>query len=208
MSRGLLLYGLLGTGKSYIASAIATNILNEYYPNQTTYIHVQARHIKEPEDVRNIFNGARIYTPCVLFFEDIDLIAGTDRKTKPEVKNELMQQLSGLESLKGVLVIGTTNTFETIDPALKRSQRLGYHFEIGLPIFEERQKLLEVFLRSYTNKVTVEGFASKTEGMTGADIKALIDNAYLRTKELGLEVITNEILEEALSDFKTNFIKP
>ncbi len=199
LNKGVLLYGPPGTGKSYIASILATNVMKKNYVEKTTYIHVQSRHINRPTSIRSIFNAARIYSPSVVFFEDIDLIAGTDRAVKPKVKNELMQQLSGLESLDGVLTVGTTNSFDTIDSALKRSKRLGYHYEIGMPGLEERKGLLDLYLGKHRGDFDTIEFAAASEGMTGADLKDIVEMSYLEMKRNQENSISHGNLRESMN---------
>jgi transitional endoplasmic reticulum ATPase len=178
LSRGVLLYGPPGTGKSFIAKILSSNILNKRYKNKISYIHISARHINSVSAVRQVYQVARDLSPTVIFFEDVDLIAGTDRSDRADIKNELMQQLSGLETLKGVLTIGTTNVAERIDPALKRSKRLGFQFEIGLPRLEERIELFRVYFGGVEiDPALYTAWASKVEGYAGADIKEFCDMA-------------------------------
>lgn len=178
LNRGVLLYGPPGTGKSFIAKVIISNIMQKRYKNRVTYMHVSARHVITLHDIRKIYQAARVLTPAVVFIEDIDLIAGTDRTDRAEVKNELMQQLSGLEKLEGVLTVGTTNYFDLIDPALKRSKRLGFHFNVNKPALIERQQLFRLFLNDVDfEDIDLVKYASLTEGMTGADIKEIVELA-------------------------------
>ncbi|MGE0617019.1 MAG: AAA family ATPase [Bacteriovoracia bacterium] len=186
MNRGILLDGPPGTGKSMVAKVILSNVVQKVYKKEVTYIYVVARHIINKEAVKNIFAAARLLNPAVVFIEDIDLIAGTDRKDRMDVKNELMQQLSGIQELNGVLTIGTTNVGARIDDALKRSKRLGFQFTIGAPAMAERVALFTVF----TNKLAHEdldfrAYGDQSEGMTGADIQELIDVATERAMRQG-----------------------
>lgn len=214
MNRGILLYGPPGTGKSFVSKVIVSNILQNRYKNKVSYIHIQARHIVDEDSIRAIYNFARDLSPCVLFFEDIDLIAGTGRQDRPRIKNELMQQLSGLESLNGVMTIGSTNYFERIDPALTRSKRLGYHFYIGLPSLEERLSLVQVLTKNINveNNSILNSIASKTEGFSGADLKELIELATERAvldpnyKKGEKIILTQDHITSAL-EFKKKFQK-
>ena len=177
-NRGVLLYGPPGTGKSFVAKILASNVMKNRYKNKVTYIHVQARHLSYSVYVRQLYDAARILSPSVVFIEDVDLIAGTDRTDRADVKNELMQQLSGVESLKGVITIATTNLAEKIDPALKRSKRLGFHHLVGLPSYDSRVDLFKLYTKKYLVQDLDYGrLSSKTEGKTGADIKEIVQLA-------------------------------
>jgi hypothetical protein len=203
LSQGALVYGPPGTGKTLIGKIIISNVLQNKYPNPVTYMHVQSRHITDLERVRTIFQVARQLNPTVLFFEDIDLIAGTDRNDRAQIKNELMQQLSGIETLEGVLTIGTTNVADQIDPALKRSKRLGLHYYLGLPNQIERSKLFKVFLKAFEfGQGQLDGFASRTEGLSGADIKQICQTATefaittkIQSKSSSLKVLDSDVLK-------------
>lgn len=179
LNRGVLIHGPPGTGKSLLAKVLVSNVIQSRYKNRVSYIHVQSRHVLNPDRIRTIYQAARLLSPTIVFFEDIDLIAGTGRFDRPRFKNELMQQLSGVESLKGVITIGSTNFFERIDPALKRTKRLGFDFLIGLPKGIEREKLIQAMLSKWSVDSQVSFFylSQITEGFSGADLKEFIDLA-------------------------------
>ncbi len=196
LNRGVLLYGSPGTGKTLIGKIIATQVLNQVYPNTVTYIHTSARHLTYLETVRDIYNISRMLAPAVVFVEDIDLIAGRNRKFRQDVLNEFLQQLSGIEELNGVLTIASSNYGQDLDEALLRSKRLGFHFEIGLPKYNERVALWRLFTKSLAGAdLRFEDYANLTEEMTGADIQ-----------ELTLLAI-EKMLREQLSDLKDSHVR-
>lgn len=215
MSQGLLVYGPPGTGKTLLGKVIISNILKKYYPQIITYIHVQSRHIDSLESIRMIFQKARELSPSVIFFEDIDLIAGTDRTDRAQIKNELMQQLSGIEELNGVLTIGTTNVEDKIDAALKRSKRLGLHYLFGLPIYSERVQLFKILCKNpNASQLKFDHYANETEGLTGADIKQVCQSAIdlaiaEKIKSEGKELIlTHEIILQSIALRKKTRLTP
>jgi SpoVK/Ycf46/Vps4 family AAA+-type ATPase len=190
MSQGVLMSGLPGTGKSFVAKILASNILNQVYPSKFTYIHVQSKNIYDVESIKNIYGIVRYLGNSLVFFEDMDLIAGTNRFNRPEIKNELMQQLSGIETLEGVLTIGTTNLGDQIDPAMKRSQRLGIHFDFGTLDYPERKELLTIMCSKFDpahSNINYEEIASLTENTTGADLQQIVNRA--------LDIALNQMLE-------------
>lgn len=217
MSRGVLLYGPPGTGKSLIGKILATNALKNRYGREITFIYVAARHVSGRDSIQKIYEVARRLNPSIVFIEDIDLIAGTHRKSKELVKNELMQQLSGVEKLEGVITIGTTNVADKIDEALKRSQRLGYHFAINLPSFIERKFLFQLFLRkTESSDINFDDLSSRSEGMSGADImeltnfsleKAIKDNSFVDSKKIKLRPSHFEFAFQIRKETKLNFNK-
>jgi ATP-dependent 26S proteasome regulatory subunit len=205
LSQGVLMDGPPGTGKSLLGKILISNILTGVYARPVTYLHVQARHVSSTDSIRTIYQAARLLNVTVVFIEDIDLIAGTNRQSRAEIKNELMQQLSGLEALEGVLTIGTTNYGDEIDPALRRSKRLGLHYTLGTSPFPERVELWRMFLKDVAGAdVDYTVYASQAEGLTGADIKQLSSMAVDRAiKERGSSgsgalVVSHKNVMEAL----------
>ena len=181
LNRGVLLYGPPGTGKSFIGKILISQVIHaKNYPADVTYIQVQARHVYDIHVVKSIFDLARKLSPSIIFIEDIDLIAGTDRNHRAEVKNELMQQLSGIEKLPGVLTIGTTNLYDEIDSALKRSKRLGFHHEIGIPKISELKRFYKLFVDKH-GKLTddeLSELADLSDNMTGTDLKEVVQLSF------------------------------
>jgi AAA+ superfamily predicted ATPase len=212
MSRGFLLYGPPGTGKSFLGKVLISNVKNKIYkrPDGTvipvSMLLISARHIQDPTIIHDIYNIARKLTPCIVFIEDVDLIAGTDRANNEGIKNEFLQALNGIEPLRGVLTIATTNEGDKIDSALKRSQRLGYHFEIGLPTHQERLALINLFVKSYELAADVDliSLADNSESWTGADWKELFQIAAetaVRDSSFGSEgkvLLKNKHIQSAL----------
>lgn len=215
LSQGALIYGPPGTGKTFLAKVLISNILQNRYNKKITYFHIQSRHISSPDRIRSLFNLARKMSPSIVFMEDIDLIAGTNRQNRPDIKNELLQQLNGIEELNGVLTIATTNYFDQIDPALKRSKRLGVHFNFNLPTLNERTQLLEIFLKSYPHEViNLDSISTQTDGFSGADLKQLslsaLEFAFLDLKKSKLNsiILSEEHFKKALELRKKTHLFP
>jgi len=216
MSRGVLLFGPPGTGKSHIAKILVSKVLHGAFPKTLpTFFYVSARHVSDVQAIRSIYNVARQLSPAIIFIEDVDLIAGTNRAHRQEVKNELMQQLSGIEALEGVLTIATTNLGHQIDGALLRSQRLGYHFEIGTPTLDSRLELLQMFTRKVdTTRLDLSKYLSTTENMTGADLKEVVRVAIekaARSNSYSLEgkiLLLQDHMAGALNDRKLTKVQP
>jgi len=173
LNRGVLLYGPPGTGKSHVGKVLISQVLRREYPNKTCYIHVGARHFLYPYSIQAVYQAARMLNPCVVFIEDVDLIAGTNRASRQMAKNEFMQQLSGVQPLEGVMTIATTNYGHEIDPALLRSKRLGYQFEIGYPKRTESLQLLQMFLEKVklSEDLELTWLNDWLDNLSGADLK-------------------------------------
>ena len=104
-----------------------------------------------------------------------------------------MQQLSGVVALEGVITIGTTNYGDDIDPALKRSQRLGLHFDFNPLLYPERFNLLGVLFKGRIDStVDLAKIASLADQFTGADLQMLsqmsFDEAYKRSRSSGIDL--------------------
>ncbi len=185
-AKGVLMYGPPGTGKTLLAKAIA----NE---SQSNFISIKGpellnKYVGESEKgVREVFEKARANAPTVVFFDEIDSIAGKrgqnsgDSGVGERVVSQLLTELDGLEELEDVVVIATTNRPDLIDPALVRPGRLDRHIHVPVPDEGGRRKILEVHTRDkpLADDVDLDKLARKTEGYVGADIEALAREATM-----------------------------
>lgn len=201
-AKGVLLYGPPGTGKTLLARAIA----NE---SQSNFISVKGpellnKYVGESEKgVREIFSKARENAPTVVFFDEIDAIAGergsgSDSNVTERVVSQLLTELDGLEEMEDVVVIATTNRPDLIDNALLRPGRLDRHIHVPVPDEEARRKILEVHTRNkpLADNIDLDWLAEETEGFVGADIEALCREASMAaSRELINTVSPDEIAE-------------
>lgn len=132
--------------------------------------------------LREIFRKARSARPSIIFFDEIDAIASKRSGTSQggvNVLTTLLNEMDGIEELRNVLVIAATNKPEVIDPALMRPGRLDNILYIGLPDFEARKEILNIwFSKSVVNpEVELTELASKTEGFSGAEIVSICETA-------------------------------
>ncbi|MHA1334661.1 MAG: CDC48 family AAA ATPase [Promethearchaeota archaeon] len=184
---GILLYGPPGSGKTLIARALA-------HECEINFISIKGPEIlskwvgESEKAIREIFRKARAATPCIIFFDEIDAIAGirgnnTVSKTGENVVSQLLTEMDGLEELKGVILLAATNRPDILDPALLRSGRFGRHIEVPLPTPEERKEILKIHLRNkpISKDFDIDKFAHTLNGFSGADIKALCEEAVLLT---------------------------
>ena len=197
---GILLYGPPGTGKTLIAKALA----NE---SETNFIFIKGPEIlskwvgESEKAIREMFRKARSATPCILFFDEIDALAGMRGKnsgaqTQENVVSQLLTEMDGLEDLNGIILLAATNRPDMLDTALLRSGRFGRHIEIPLPDKEARRGIFQIHLRNkpLAPDIKLEEIADKCEGFSGADIKALCEEATLLTirKSIFEQNIQNE----------------
>ena len=184
---GILLFGPPGTGKTLLAKALA-------HESEVNFISVKgpeflSKWVGESEKaVRETFRKARSASPCIIFFDEIDAIAGMrGRSASSEVTDQVISQLltemDGLEDLKDVILLAATNRPDMLDPALLRSGRFGRHVEISMPDFETRKEIFKIHLKNkpMAKNVNYDKLSEALEDYTGADIQAISEEATLLT---------------------------
>ncbi|SHH60709.1 AAA family ATPase [Halobaculum gomorrense] len=181
--KGVLLHGPPGTGKTLIAKAVANEV-------DATFISVSGPEItskykgESEEKLREIFAEANESAPSIVFFDEIDSIAG-QRDDGGDMENRIVGQLlslmDGLDAREDVIVIGATNRVDSIDPALRRGGRFDREIEIGVPGEAGRREILEVHTRRMplADDVDIGRLAARTYGFVGADIDSLTTEAAL-----------------------------
>ena len=224
-SRGILLYGPPGTGKTLLAKAVAKE-------SEANFIQVKGPSLlsmwvgKSEEGMRKIFERARQVAPCVVFFDEIDSLAGkrgVDYGTKvtERVLNQMLAEMDGLEDLKDILIIGATNRPDMLDPALLRPGRFDKILLVNAPDSLGRLNILKIHTRkmplgdekkAFTEKERdnfLKELSGKTEGYTGADIESLSREAALLSLRESIEskFVTKKHFEEALKKVKPSITK-
>ena len=182
--RGVLLYGPPGTGKTLLAKAVA----NESGAN---FISVKGPELKskwvgESERlVRDLFKRAKQVAPTVIFFDEIDALAPKrggyyGEHATESIVSQLLSELSGIEEMKGVVVIAATNRPDMVDPALLRPGRFDRQILVPAPDLESRLEILKIQTKSMPLKdVDLKKIAAETEGYSGADLESLVREAAL-----------------------------
>jgi len=224
-SRGILLYGPPGTGKTLLAKAVAKE-------SEANFIQVKGPELlsmwvgKSEEGMRKVFERARQVAPCIVFFDEIDALAGkrgveTGTKVTERVLNQMLAEMDGLEDLKQVLVIGATNRPDMLDPGLLRPGRFDKILLVGAPNEEGRKKILEIHTRKMPvgngkkllidkeKEKFLEDIAKKTEGYTGADIEALAREAAMLAlrKNKDAVQVNKENFDQALAKMRPSVTK-
>ncbi len=184
---GILLFGPPGTGKTLLAKALA-------HESEVNFISVKgpeflSKWVGESEKaVRETFRKARAASPCIIFFDEIDAIAGirgrfASSQVTEQVVSQLLTEMDGLEGLKDVILLAATNRSDMLDPALLRSGRFGRHIEIPMPDKDTRKEIFKIHLKikPIAKDVNIAQMAQVLEGYTGADIQAICEEATLLT---------------------------
>jgi transitional endoplasmic reticulum ATPase len=196
---GVLLYGPPGTGKTLLARALAGE-------SEVNFVSVAGpelldKYVGESEKaVREVFDRARQAAPSIVFFDEIDALAGVrgDASEATErVVSQLLAELDGLAATPNVVVLAATNRIDAIDPALLRPGRLESHVEVPIPDRAARREILAVHAagKPLGGDVDLDAVADRTEGLSGADLESVVRDASMRAiraaaDELGPEAAT------------------
>jgi transitional endoplasmic reticulum ATPase len=203
--RGILLYGPPGTGKTLLAKAVAKE-------SEANFIQVKGPSLlsmwvgKSEEGMRKIFERARQVAPCIIFFDEIDALAGkrgVDMGTKvtERVLNQMLAEMDGLESLNDVLVVGATNRPDMLDSALLRPGRFDKILLVGAPDEVGRENILKIHTKEMPIKdkdELIKDVAMKTDGYTGADLESLVREAAMLALRENIE--TKEVKKKHFED--------
>ncbi len=214
--RGILLYGPPGTGKTLLAKAVAKE-------SEANFIQVKGPSLlsmwvgKSEEGMRKIFERARQVAPCIIFFDEIDSLAGrrgneSGTKVTERVLNQMLAEMDGLESLKDVLVVGATNRPDMLDSALLRPGRFDKILLVNAPDEKGRENILKIHTGNMPvqdKEKVVKEFAKKTEGYTGADLESFVREAAMIAlrKDIGSKEVLREDFEKALDKVKPSVTK-
>ena len=223
-SKGILLSGPAGTGKTLLAKAVA----NEANAN---FISVKGPELiskwvgESEKHVREIFKKARQVAPSIIFFDEFDSISGirghSFSDATERVVNQLLTELDGIEELENVVVIAATNRKELIDPSLLRPGRIDSIVELSLPDSQTRNKIFEVHTKKMPLEkgIPINEYVKQTDGWTGADIEAICRNAGIiaikkhyikkdKDKKQEPMIITKEDFDTALHTVAQTINKP
>jgi len=179
-SKGCLLWGPPGCGKTMLAKAIATEC-------EANFISVKGPELltmwvgESESNVRSVFERARAASPCIIFFDEIDSLAqkrgssSGDSGVGDRVMNAILLEMDGMNPAKQVFVIGATNRPDILDPALIRPGRLDSLIYVGLPDRGNREKVFEVHLKKspLESDIDFRELAMLTDGFSCADISGL-----------------------------------
>lgn len=208
--KGILLYGPPGTGKTMIAKAIAAT-------SEANFISIKGPELiskwvgESEKGVREVFRKARQAAPCVVFFDELDAIAPRrggsegDGHVTERVISQMLTELDGLEDLKGVVVIGATNRPDIIDEALLRPGRFDRILEVPAPDKEARKQIFHIHTKKkpLESDVNLDKLVEMTEGMTGADVAALVNAAAMSAIKEHVRQKSGSKLRISMKHFET-----
>ncbi|MFB6109674.1 MAG: AAA family ATPase [Halodesulfurarchaeum sp.] len=216
--KGVLLYGPPGTGKTRIAKAVATEADAAF--ESVSGPEIVGKYKGESEQrIREVFETAREAAPAVVFFDELDAIAGkrdAGGDMEGRIVAQLLAELDGLEARGEVVVMGATNRIDAIDPALRRPGRFDREVEIGVPDRDGREEILRIHTRGMplAGDVDLDALADRTHGFVGADLRALVVEAamdalgrYRAGEGDGELSVTRADLETALSSIEPSAMR-
>ncbi|MCX8012710.1 MAG: AAA family ATPase [Rectinema sp.] len=184
--RGVLLVGPPGTGKTLLARAVAGEA-------GVPFIAVSGSDFVElfvglgARRVRNLFEHAKLWSPCVIFIDEIDAVGrrrgpdGAGHSEMEQTLNALLTCMDGISPTQDIVVLAATNRFEILDPALVRPGRFDRRLHVGLPDVRGRVDILRVHARRIVldANVDLQEIAKLTPGFSGADLANLVNEAAL-----------------------------
>ncbi|MFP4001329.1 MAG: CDC48 family AAA ATPase [Thermoplasmata archaeon] len=205
--KGVLLHGPPGTGKTWIAKAVANEAGASFLSVQGPEI-MSKYYGQSEEKLREKFEEAKDQSPSIIFIDELDSIAPKRDDVKGEVERRVVAQLltllDGLTQRGETIVIAATNRVDAIDPALRRPGRFDREIEIGLPDRKGRKEILQIHTRGMpiADDVDLTVLSEFTHGFAGADLESLAKEAamralrrYLPEIEMG-EPIPSDVLEK------------
>jgi len=204
--KGILLVGPPGTGKTLLARAVAGEAKVPFLSLSGSafvemFVGVGAAR------VRDLFAQAEKLAPCIIFIDEIDALgkargispmSGVDERE--QTLTQLLSEMDGFDTKKGVIIMAATNRPEILDPALLRPGRFDRHVLVDRPDLKGRQEIFEVHTKKVklAPDVSLQVLASMTPGMVGADIANIVNEAALLAARKNKEAIEMSDFEEAI----------
>jgi len=204
--KGVLLVGPPGTGKTYLAKAVAGEAGVPFYPISGSdfvemYVGVGASR------VRDLFETAKKSPASIVFIDEIDAVGrhrgaglGGGHDEREQTLNQLLVEMDGFGTNEGVIVIAATNRPDILDPALLRPGRFDRQITVNYPDIKGREEVLKIHARNkpFEESVKFEVIAKSTSGFTPADLENLLNEAALLAARKMKKLIGMNDIEEAM----------
>ena len=206
LPKGALLVGPPGTGKTLLAKAVAGEAKVPFFSLTGSdfielYVGVGASR------VRDLFKEATKNAPCIIFIDEIDAIGrsrdskyGGGNEEREQTLNQLLSEMDGFDTSKGILVLGATNRPEILDKALLRPGRFDRRIIVDKPDLKGRVEILKVHAKDVKMDETVDfdAIALATSGAVGSDLANMINEAAINAVKEGREYVCQKDLFEAV----------
>jgi cell division protease FtsH len=206
--KGVLLVGPPGTGKTLLARAVAGEAdVPFFFLSGSEFVEMFVG--VGASRVRDLFEQAKEKAPCIVFIDELDAIGKTragntgflsGHDEREQTLNQLLAEMDGFDSSKGVIIMAATNRPEVLDAALLRAGRFDRQVVVDKPDVKGREAILLVHARNVKLAPTVDlhVLAARTPGMAGADLANLINEAALLAARKGKDAVDMADLEEAV----------
>lgn len=213
--KGIILHGPPGNGKTLLAKAVANEV--DWNFILVSGPELLSKYVGESEEqVRGVFERARLYSPCIIFFDEIDSIAprrdkSQDTHVYASTVGQLLAEIDGIKPLDDVIIMGATNRIELVDPALLREGRFDFKLFVPIPDEDDRKEFIErelqkLNLRNRLGNIDedklIETFCSVTDGLSGSTLQFILSQASrIALKRTNYNIAT--VVEE--KDFQESF---
>jgi len=185
--KGVLLNGPPGTGKTLLARAVAGEADVPYFSvNGSEFIQMFVG--VGASRVRDLFKTAKEQSPAIIFIDEIDAVGrqrgaglGGGHDEREQTLNQILGEMDGFTPSQAVIVVAATNRPDVLDPALLRPGRFDRHITVGRPTMKGREEIFKVHVRDVPlgDDVDLKRLAAGTVGLTGADIRNMVNEAAL-----------------------------
>ena len=205
LPKGALLVGPLGTGKTLLAKAVAGEAHVPFFSLSGSefvemFVGVGASR------VRDLFEEAKKNAPCIIFIDEIDAIGKTrdshygGNDEREQTLNQLLAEMDGFDTSKGLLILAATNRPEVLDPALLRPGRFDRRIIVERPDLKGRVEILKVHAKNVLldESVDLEAIALATSGAVGSDLANMINEAAILAVKNGRKAVSQKDLLEAV----------